>query len=176
MSSQSCYHPRWWPWLVCAGASWHWLYWTWEKLLAGSHGSHPCSLSATKIYPHKPNTTAQKSVPYKTSAHKLLNLCFEGLQGCFHLHLIYISLPSYLMSRVLVSWQHTLKKLVIVRAMSLAVQSLHVCTCLQYEVDIQTANWTTSASQKWFFIPVDISATSCYLHLCMTGHNKSSDR
>ena len=46
---------------VCLGASWHWLYQTWGKLLATSHRSHPCSSPpATKILPCKPNTQLTK--------------------------------------------------------------------------------------------------------------------
>jgi len=44
-------------WQVCLGASWHWLCWTWGKLLAASHRSQPCIPPlATKILPCKPTT------------------------------------------------------------------------------------------------------------------------
>jgi len=41
---------------VRLGAGWHWLCWTWEKLLAASHRRHPCSYPVTNTLPHKPNT------------------------------------------------------------------------------------------------------------------------
>lgn len=86
MSSQSCYHCHQWPW-PAAG-----LFWSQLALALLDRGE-----ASGRFSPKPPlqppcyqkistqlNRTAQKSIPYKTSAHKLLNLCFEGLQGCFH--------------------------------------------------------------------------------------------
>lgn len=42
------------------GAAWHWLHWTWGKLLEASHRSHPC-----KLCPVPPST--MKNLPSKCS-------------------------------------------------------------------------------------------------------------
>jgi len=41
---------------VHLGAWWYWLYWTWGKLPAASHRSHPCSAPTTRTLPRKPST------------------------------------------------------------------------------------------------------------------------
>lgn len=43
-AAQYMCHKQW----VCPGTGWHWLCWTWGKLLATSHRSHPFSPPSTK--------------------------------------------------------------------------------------------------------------------------------
>jgi len=43
-------------WQVPLRARWHWLYQTWGKLLAASHGSYLYRAPTTKALPHKPTT------------------------------------------------------------------------------------------------------------------------
>ncbi|XP_075383056.1 FSD1-like protein isoform X4 [Mycteria americana] len=47
---------------VRPGAVWPWLYLTWGQLLSSLHRSHPCSPSATKTLPCKPNTVNKVKV------------------------------------------------------------------------------------------------------------------
>lgn len=54
--SQRPYH-HWWH--IHPGAVWHWLCWTWRKLLTSSHRSDLCSLSATKTWLCEPNRADQ---------------------------------------------------------------------------------------------------------------------